>query len=182
MFGIYFYRYYFRRKPYFTLSITLKSLLPSTKIIFLTIVIVSFLLILPYIPLFVTNNTVLLEKYLDFLDIGMQKSKLIDFASNIFFVFISPIILYRPFMAWIASLVGRKGSMRVAFGKTRGNYWNFFLLGLAMSFPFIIIGQLEFYYNLSNYLIWFLFGPLTVFYSIVFAKCYEFFYMGHEEE
>ena len=181
IFSVSFYRFYFNKKPYFALKASADSLVPSTKIIFITLLLLFILLFLPFIPLFLTNNTELLDEYTAILDAGIDKSKGIDLATNIVMIFISPIILYRPFMAWIASIMGRSPLLKTAFQKTRGNYWPFVLLSLLMNLPFILYSQIQFYFHIHTYLALLLSSPLIVYFYVILGECYKFFYLENDE-
>ena len=181
-FGVTFYRFYFSKKPYLAYKETSSSLIPSTKIIFITTILIFVLLLLPFLVLpFFTTNPDLLDQYVSVLDAGIDKSKTFDLVTNIILVFISPIILYRPFMAWIASLLGRSPLLKTAFSKTRGNYWNLVFLSFVMNLPYMMFSQLEFYFEINGYIAMFLGSPFMVYFSIVLGECYKVFYLDNED-
>ena len=181
IFNVSFYRFYFNKKPYFALKASAHSLIPSTKIIFITILLLFILLFLPFIPLFLSNNIELLDKYTSLLDAGIDKSKSIDLATNLIMIFISPIILFQPFMAWIASIMERSPLLKTAFQKTRGNYWPFVLLSLIMNLPYMLYSQIEFYFHIHTYIALLLNSPLIVYFSVILGECYKFFYLENDE-
>lgn len=182
VYNVFFYRFYFKKKPYFELKSTGKSLIPSTKIIFITVLLLFLLLVLPFMVIpFFTPDPELLDQYLNILDAGIDKSKTFDLLTNIIMIFISPFILYRPFLAWIASLLGRSPLLKTAFQKTRGNYWNFVCLSFIMNLPYMMFSQAEFYFDINNYLAWFLAAILITYFNVIMCKCYDLFYLDNED-
>ena len=176
-FWVYFFRFYFKLKPYFIISDTVSSFVPSVKILFIGAVFILALAFLPFVPLFLDNMSIeQKDEYLQMLQNYMQENKLVDLFLSVLFLFASPVIFYRPFMAWISSITGSGGSMRKAFAKTKGNYWRFVLLGLLLNLPFILWSQLSFYLPYMN--IWVIYLPVSIFfvyYNVVIARVYKFF-------
>ena len=132
LWGMYF-RFYFNRKPYFDYKVLFNSLVPSTKIVVLSVVIGTLLIMLPILPLFVSSSPEFLEKYTLFLQGDVEKRGMLILIANVLFMLISPVGAYRPFLAWISSLVGRSGSLRFAWKKTKGNYFEFLFIALIIA-------------------------------------------------
>ena len=175
LFWTFFFRFYFNRKPYFHTSSLFNSLIPSTKIVFISICFFLILAVLPFIPFFIGMSVSKMETYLDFLQNYMQETKTLDLGLNIILMFISPFIIYRPFMAWIASVLGRSGAIKTAYNKTKNNYWQFVFLSLVMSLPYMILSQIDFIYDINNCIIWLVSSPFIIYFNIVICKVYEYF-------
>ena len=175
IFGTYFFRFYFNRKPYIQISVLFNSLIPSTKILFISVLFLFVMMLLPFVPFFFGMPIENMESYLNFLQQYMQESSFIDLALNLLLVFVSPLILYRPFMAWISSVLGRSGAIKTAYYKTEGNYWEFVLISLVINAPYILGSQLTFFFNVDEALLTALASPLIIFFNVVICKVYEFF-------
>lgn len=184
LFWSFFFRFYFQKKPYFQMKPIMRSLIPSTKIVFITVVVfLALFLLVPFAPLMVGVPYVFegytvpyVDKYLIFLQKYMQDSHVMDWVLNLPLILIMPLILYRPFLAWIAALMGRRGSLRIAWQKTKGNYRQFVLMALIMNVPFMFLNEFA---EMSP---WFsaaaliIASPLFVFFNIMIAQVYDFFY------
>ena len=142
-----FFRLYFEKFPLFEFKPYMRSLIPSSKVLFLSVMVMMILLMLvPYVPFLLKLfksygdvNDFHLDDYFFFLQKYMQDSHVLDVVLNVVLIFFMPLILYRPFLAWIAALLGRKGSLRLAWRKTKGNYWTFVVMALFMNLPFMLL-------------------------------------------
>ena len=192
VFMVYFFRFYFKRKPYFMLNRVWVSLVPSTKIFFISLIVLILLVMLPFLPVLVGGylnmdaDTAMqiskyTEDYANFMKMSLEDSRLMDLFSFVLLVFISPVIFYRPFMAWISSIIGRSGSIRAAWNKTTHNYWRFVLVGVIMSLPPIIIGQAKFYFGLHEVAEWLIVSPMVIYFNMVIARIYEEFFLKTED-
>ncbi len=174
-----FFRYYFGRRPYLQAGSLFSSLVPSTKIVVLTVVVVSVFLLLPFGILFIPYLPPrFMEAYTAFLQTNMQNgNEELNAAANVVAVLFSPLIFYRPMLAWIATLLGRSGSLKFAWSKTRRNYWEFLLLAVVidLSMTFIYKGVLLTGGNVCAALI--PLSVLIVYFNVVLAKLYEFFFL-----
>lgn len=173
----YFFRWYFDKKPYFEHHSMFASLAPSSKILVSCFVIMTIVILLPFAPLFLGFGGQYLDKYLAFLQKYMQESKTIDSFLNVVTIFIAPYILFRPFFAWIGSLIGRNGNVRFAMQNTQGNYWQIVALLLILNIPFMILEYLSFYLQMPIYIKTLIMSPLIIYGNILVAKSYEFFFM-----
>lgn len=182
IFWCYFFRFYFNRKPYLATGKIFDSLVPSTKILVLTLAFATLLAVLPFAPLFMGLPLEFTDKYTYFLKEYMQESKLVDCILNLFLIFASPIIFYRPFFAWISSVIGRSGLLKTAFAKTKGNYWHFVGMVAIFDGVFFIIDALGDWLELDNWILMFFYAPLIVFFNVVIAKSYDFFFLDNLEE
>jgi len=172
------FRYYFERKPYFDIRIMFYSMIPSTKIVVLSVLVVSAFFLLPVLILFIPN---LPEKfalnYAHFLKATMQQTDILDTILNVIIVLFSPIVLYRPMLAWIAALIGRSGSLRFAWEKTQGNYWEFLLLAIIVNLSFTLLYNGVLWFGGNIYIALIPISVLVVYFNIVIAKLYEHFFL-----
>lgn len=197
VFWSWFFRWLFDRKPYYQPKALVGSVVPSTKIFVITIITLMVFIALPLLPLYVALPMDLsdhyiesMDKYSDFLKRYMEDSEALDLGLSFIFIFLAPFIFYRPFYAWISSIIGRSGSIRFALSKTTKNYWRFFLMGLAMNICFIVVrnfsmfigstlsfGNFEVARYTSLLLMFALGSPILVFFNVYIAKTYEFFFL-----
>ena len=176
-----FFRFYFQKKPYLQLKPFVRSLVPSIKVVFVTVVVVWAFMLLPYIPLlFGLSSDNLggryLEKYLFFLQKYMQDTNLVDLGIYLSLVFVMPLILFRPLLAWVAAILGRRGSLTTAWSKTKNNYWQFAQIAFLMNIPMLILDYLADFSRVTEILSLLFFAPLMVYYNLVIARIYDFFY------
>ena len=175
VFWCYFFRFYFNRKPYLMFRKICDSLVPSTKILFLTavfaLIFAAFPIVLPFLlPVeMVDAYTNFLRKYLNEL----------DWVMLLILLLISPLILYRPFMAWISSVIGRSGQLKTAFARTEGNYWRFVVMGIVFNVIFIVFEYLNRIIDVPQVLEMLVYAPLLVYFNVVIAKAYEFFFLDN---
>lgn len=176
-----FFRVYYDKKPYFWTKKVVSSMVPSTKVIFLTFIFLFLLAVLPYLPLLMGFNDQYLlffEKYMEMLENAQNaRANLLNVAvfSAVFLV-VSPLIFCRPFFAFIAALQGLNGSMHKAFYKTRHNYGRFLAVMTFLNLPWLAAYELDAYFEMHD---WFVIGFSSfflVYYYLVFAKMYDFFY------
>lgn len=172
------FRYYFERKPYIEIHSLFYSMIPSTKILVLSVLVVSAILLLPVGVLFIPNLPVeFLNIYSRFLNQAMHESDIMDSVVNLVVIIFSPFILYRPMLAWIAALLGRSGSLKFAWEKTKGNYWEFLLLAIIidLSLAALYNGILALGGNVIVALL--PISVLVIYFNVVLAKVYEFFFL-----
>lgn len=173
-----FFRVYFKKKPYFLTMDIFGSIVPSTKIFFITIFFAFLLVLIPFLPLFMGFNDkylVYFEAYMDALE-NVEANILNQMVFSAVLLMVSPQIICRPFFAWIASLQGLNGSLRKAFRRTEGNYWNFILIMLILNAPCFIIYELDLYLGCHGWLTGSFCSVFFLYLNLVFAKLYDFFY------
>ena len=95
---------------------------------------------------------------------------------------VSPLILYRPFMAWISSLIGRSGLLKTAFAKTEGNYWRFVAMAAIFNVVFVVFEGLDEIFDLPDAILMLVYAPLLVYVNVATAKTYEFFFLDNLED
>lgn len=167
----YFFRFYFNRRPYLEFKSMGASISPSTKILVLSFVILTILILFPFIlPFLGLGDT---EDYMRFLN----DQQLLDTIIMVVSVFLAPFIFFRPFFAWIASALGNSKSLKFAFYHTQGNYRQIVCLLLILNIPYVLIEQLGQYLEMAPSIKYLLLSPFIVYVNIVMAKCYEFFFI-----
>lgn len=108
LFSCFFFRFYYNRRPYLLTHKIFDSLVPSTKILFLTLALATLLAYLPFAPLFLGFPAEMMEDYaVGFIQEYMDENKLYDMGLALVLLLVSPIIFFRPMMAWISSVPGR---------------------------------------------------------------------------
>ncbi len=175
------FRYCFKREPYWSLRPLLNSMVPSSKILVLSVMVVSALVILPIVPLFLPHMPPeFIDRYSYFLQSHMQEDDVVDAVINVVVTLLAPLIFYRPVFAWISSLIGRSGLLKSAFEKTRGNYWELLLLAIIVN----LSGSLVYYLtSVIGSPLWLTAVPLSLlafYFNIVLAQCYKFFFLDIE--
>lgn len=175
------FRYYLKRRPFFDYKALFNSLVPSTKIVVLSLVIITILMLLPLLPLFMNLSPEFNREYTRFLQGDFEHTNLLILLADFVFLFISPIIVYRPFLAWISALAGRSGSLRFAFEKTKGSYLEFLLLAIVTNFSVIGGRWVILQFGGNDYVTMLLAAPLLVYFNIMFVKAYEFFFLNIDE-
>ena len=179
-----FFRFYFDKVPYFSSRPLLVSLVPSVKVIFIAVAFGLLLSLLPFVPLLLglpyfeeySNSLKYADSYLEFLQVYMHDIPLVDVVISVILLLISPFILFRPFLAWVAAIMGRRGSLRLAWKKSKGNYGIFIFLGVVLWAPIIVLFHLG--ENISGIkLICDIFMiPFVLFFNVVMAQLYSIFY------
>ena len=173
------FRYYFAKKPYLHFSSLFLSMIPSTKIVVLSVLVVSLFILLPIVVLFVPIlPDDFMKSYAVFLQKSMQETDLLDAIINVVVVIFSPIIFYRPMMAWVAALIGRSGTLRFAWDKTKGNYWEFLLLAISINLSITLLYNGIMLMGGSIYIALIPISVLVVYFNIVIAKIYSFFFLS----
>ena len=171
------FRFYFNRRPYFDYKVFFNSLIPSTKIVVLTVVIGTLLILLPILPLFISTSPEFLNSYSLFLQGDVEEKGTLILIANVLFMLVSPMLAYRPFLAWISSLIGRSGSLRLAWKKTKGNYFEFLLIALITNLSIAFIRWLVLYLGGNDYITMLFVAPVFIYFNVLSAKTYEFFFI-----
>lgn len=176
-----FFRYYFDRKPYLVIKPLFVSLVPSTKILVLSVLSVTAFLLLPFAILFIPHlPPEFVEPYTAFLQNNVQTdNEVLNAIVNLVMVLFSPLIFYRPMLAWISTLLGRSGSLRFAWNKTRGNYWEFLLLAIVIDLSISFIYKTVLLFGGNVYIALLPLSVLIVYYNVVVAKVWERFISGN---
>lgn len=181
MFWCFFFRFYFDRKPYVMTTMIFDTLLPSTRILVLSVVITMLIISVPFLIPFIGINSPWVDSYVDHLQKYTEDTATINIVATIIMTIISPFIFYRPMMAWIGSLIGRSGLLSTAFARTKGNYWQFMTITVVFSLLSLLVEVLDNALSMRSWLIIFLDSAIVVFLNVVIAKTYEYFFLEIEK-
>lgn len=177
MFWYFFFRFYFGRKPYMLTLKIFETLLPSTRILGITLFFVTILIILPLLIPFISGDEFWVERYLYHLQKYTEESQMLNLMTMIILSVISPLIFYRPMMAWIGSVIGRSSLLSTAYARTKGNYWQFLLITVFFNAIFTGLELADVSWDMGSWPVILLGSPVVVFMNIVLAKTYEYFFM-----
>lgn len=172
-----FFRCYFQKHPFLSLRALFDSLLPAIKIVLLIVMTASLLYVLPTLLLFVNISPEFNAAYAKFLQFDMDNYDLQFIAANVLFLIVSPWVAYRPFLAWISSLLGRSGLLRQAWNKTRGNYWRFLVLAVITELSLMILRRVIFYLGGNDYITVAFATLVLLYFNVAAAQVYKFFFM-----
>jgi len=181
MFWCFFFRFYFDRKPYVMTTMIFDTLLPSTRILVLSMLITILIVSVPFLIPFIGINSPWVDSYVDHLQKYTEDTATINIVATIIMTIISPFIFYRPMMAWIGSLIGRSGLLSTAFARTKGNYWQFMTITVVFSLLSLLVEVLDNALSMRSWLIIFLDSAIVVFLNVVIAKTYEYFFLEIEK-
>lgn len=176
LFWFFFFRYVFERRPYLFSGEFFTSLIPSIKVFFLVLLVLSVLYFIPFIPLFMEVPIEVKDNYTAFLQRYMQDSSVVDIVLYAVLFLASPLFFFRPLLAWIAAITGRSWAISTAWNKTRGNYGAMLALMLVLALPPLAV------FCVFGYLLWplwlaaIILSPLFVFGGIVFSRVYKLLY------
>ena len=176
LFWCFFFRFYFGRRPYLLTPKLVDTLVPSTKMLTITFVVITFLLALPLIPPFLGIGSQWAIEYSYYLQKYMEDSKVVDTVTVCVFLLVSPFVFFRPMMAWISSLLGRSGSFKTAFAKTKGNYWQMMKLLLIFEAILVAFEQADSFLQTHDYFTIVLGTPVIILLNVVLAKTYDYFF------
>ena len=177
LFWCFFFRFYFKRKPYLATVKLFYTLVPSTKMLALTFLVVTALLMLPLIPAFFGIGSEWANEYTLYLKRYMEDTRVVDGITVVIMTLTAPLVFYRPMMAWISSLIGRSASMKSAFAKTRGNYWKMAFLLATFELLFAGLTWAGQQLGIGNWLSIAVGSPLVIYLNVIFAKTYDYFFL-----
>lgn len=174
LFNFAFFRWYFKRPPYLLSMKFFDTLLPAVKVLFVMMLGMTVLAYLPYLPLMFGGVSETIKRAITvFIGDFMGESNIYDIIISLILLLMSPIILYRPLMAWISSIIGRSGSFKNVYKHTAG-YYRLFLKVLFV-FYFIIVAAwgADRYFDLHYWLFFGIVAPLSILFNLTLAKTYE---------
>ena len=185
LFWCWFYRYYYHLKPYIMDKAVLGSLSPSTKALVMMFLVTVCIIFLPMIPLFLGFNDIYLNFYEQYTmaveSFSTPKDVWASFADIVSICFIlallAPILICKPYLAWISSLRGTNSSFKKAGDRMKGNYWTFVLISALLLFPEALIDRVDAVFGLQSWLSYMGGTLIFVITNIIFAKIYDFFYL-----
>lgn len=187
IFWCFFYRYYYHLRPYFGSKTMLESLSPSAKalvILFLLAITVAFL---PMLPLFLGFDDVYLdiyEKYLSTFD-GMSTKGVVGVSiwqvltAYCVICLVAPVLICKPYLAWISSLRGKNASFNKVKDRVKGNYLQFVAVSVILLFPEALSAWFDKMWHCQDWLHYTVSTIIFVYTNIIFAKIYDLFYLKH---
>ncbi len=177
MFWYSFFRFYFDRKPYMMTSKIFDTLMPSSRIFGLMLFFTTLLIAIPLIIPFISDNHSWVDKYVFYLQKYTEDPLVLNTITMVIFSIVSPFIFYRPMMGWIASVIGRSGSISTAYARTKGNYWEFLFITVVFNLMYSIMQFCDGYLGTDGWLTILLGSPVIVFMNVILAKTYEYFFL-----
>ncbi len=180
VFWCYFFRFYFERKPYMLTVKLFDTLLPSTRILLFTLLVMLVLMAIPLLIPIIYRDAPWVEKYLEHLQRYTESGTIFDLGMILILTLIAPLIFYRPMMSWIGSVIGRSGKLSTAFLRTKGNYRQFVVLAFIFNFIYIFFEFVDEKLGCAGWLFLFCSSFVTVLMNVVLAKTYESFFLEIE--
>lgn len=83
-------------------------------------------------------------------------------------------------MAWISSLIGRSGSLKSAFARTKGNYWRMTFLAALFELLFAGLEAGGQALGIGSWLSIVAGSPLVIYFNVVLAETYDYFFLEIE--
>lgn len=183
----FFYRYYYRLRPYLFSKTIFASLNPSGKALLLLFLVMIFVAFLPMLPLLFGFNDVYLdiyERYLKSYD-GLSTANEIKVSLGDALIIYSvavlllPPLICDPYLAWISSLRGMSSSFAKVRQRTRGNYWQFVLISALLIYPDAMGTYLDQRLDCQGWLEYTINTLIFIFTNVIFAKIYDYLYLKH---
>jgi len=177
LFWCFFFRFYFNRKPFVSVAKLPATVVPFTKMLFIISLLASLLFVLPLAVPFLGIGQEWAARYELLLKRYLEDTNILNAATVMILILALPVVFFRPMMAWIASIIGRSGSIGSAFLRTEGNYGKFMLLGIIFG---SIASLLETLGEKMEFGYWpvAVLGTLAVIYlGVILARIYEFFFL-----
>lgn len=185
LFWCWFYRNYYNLKPYIFSKAIFSSLSPSTKALVIMFLVTVGIILMPMIPLFLGFNDIYLNFYEQYTSAVENLSSPKDISASLIEISIiclilslmAPMLICKPYLAWISSLRGTNASFKKAGDKIRGNYATFVIISAMLLFPEALFDRLDAIFNLQNWLSYTVGTLIFVYTNVIFAKIYDFFYI-----
>ena len=174
LFNFAFFRWYFKRPPYILTMKFFDSLLPAIKVLFMMMLGMTLLAYLPYIPLMFGRVSEAIEHAITlFIGDFMGDSNIYNLIISLILLMMSPIILYRPLMAWVSAVIGRSGSIKNVFKHTSGYYGLFLKILFVFYLIIVVVWGADRYFDLHYWLFFGILAPLSILFNLTLAKTYE---------
>jgi hypothetical protein len=185
VFWCWFYRYYYDLRPYFSGKIIFGSLSPSTKALVIMFLATVCIIFMPMIPLFLGFNDVYLNFYEQYAAAVENLSSPKDISTSLIEIsliclilsLLAPILICKPYMAWISSLRGTNSSFKKAADKIKGNYATFVIISAILLFPEALADRLDVILGLQNWFSYVVGTLIFIYTNVIFAKIYDYFYL-----
>lgn len=85
-------------------------------------------------------------------------------------------------MAWISSVIGRSGSLRNAWRRTKGNYLRFLAVVFLFNAAAYLVQEADVLSGADSWLAWTLLAPLIIYCNVFLAKSFDFFFLDLDTE
>ena len=185
IFWCFFYRYYYNLRPYLGGKEVFGSLAPSAKAMVIIFFLGITIAVLPMLPLFLGFDDLYMDIYENYLSaFGAMSAKgdssvplKVILLAYAIFALVSPVLICKPYLAWISSLRGRNASFKKVKDRTKGNYWAFVIISAMLLFPEALAAHLDKVWNCRSWLDYTVSTIIFVYTNIIFAKIYDIFYL-----
>lgn len=187
IFWCFFYRYYYNIRPYFDGKSVFGSLAPSAKALVILFLLAIIIILLPMLPLFLGFDNLYMDIYENYLSAFGAMSSNGDASASLSSVLVaygilalvSPVLICKPYLAWISSLRGMNASFKKVQDRTKGNYWPFVIISAMLLFPEAVAAHFDKIWNCQSWLDYTVSTIIFVYTNIIFAKIYDMFYLKH---
>ncbi len=182
-----FFRYYYHLKPYVQPRALFGSMGASAKALVVMSLVAMAILWLPLLPVFLGYDDAYLSQYERYISAVENMSNPGEIGTSLadmaiiygILALLSPILICKPYMAWISSLRGTNASFRKAGDKLRGNYIPLAILSFLLLYPQALGSEIDNIFHLQNWFNYTLSIIVFVYSNIIFAKMYDWFYLRH---
>lgn len=178
MFYFVFFRWYFKRTPYLLTRKFFNTLLPALRILFMFMLGFTLLAFLPYLPLLLGVTSDMMKNAITvFIGDFMGESNIYNIIISLILLLLAPVMVYRPMLGWIASVIGRSGSLQNIFRHTAG--YSLLFLKIMVAFYLLALGAwlldsgLYAHYRAFGVLM----SPVIVLFNVTAAKTYELLFL-----
>ena len=180
-----FYRYYYHLRPYILSKTIFGSLSPSVKALVILFLLTMTLILMPMIPLFLGFNDIYMniyENYLQKLNQISDKSSEPASISTIIVIYglmslVAPVLICKPYLAWISSLRGMNSSFKKVANRSQGNYFQFVIVSAILLFLEALGTQADKILQSDGWVQYSVSTITFIYTNIIFAKIYDFFYI-----
>jgi hypothetical protein len=178
LFHFFFFRWYFKRKPYLITIKFFDTLLPALKVMFMLLLGFTLLAYLPYFPLLFGGTSETLKKGITWFIGGlMGESNAYNVIISIVMLALARVILYRPLLGWVAAVIRRRGDKKNIAKQTTRCYGLFFKILLSFYLISAILWLIDSVLHLQGLLFGVSIAPLTVLFDLFLAKTYEILFL-----
>jgi hypothetical protein len=170
----FFFRWAFKRSPYLFTRKFFGTLLPAVKVMVMILLGLTLLAYLPYFPLLFGGTSETFKKAITlFIGDFMGDSNAYNFMISMIMLLMSPLILYRPLLGWIAAVIGRSGSFRNIFKHTYGCYGLFLKISVLFYVIGFVLWSIDYYFHLQGIVWGICLAPFTIVFNVFLVKTYE---------
>lgn len=178
LFHFFFFRWYFKRKPYLITTKFFDTLLPALKVMFMLLLGFTLLAYLPYFPLLFGGTSETLKKAITWFIGGfMGESNAYNVIISMVMLLLAPAILYRPLLGWVAAVIRHRGNKKNIAELTAGYYGLFFKILLSFYLIGVVLWLIDNALHLQGLLFGVSIAPFTVLFNLFLAKTYEILFL-----